>query len=125
MKIKTMKAHQASLINAILLIALSLWGYFSSETPSVTAFIPTVIGAALLFMNPGIKSENKIIAHVAVVLTLVILLGLIKPLTGAIGRDDSMAVIRLAIMLISTIVALAVFIKSFIENKKRRQAAAQ
>lgn len=120
-----MKAHQASLINAILLIALSLWGYFSSETPSVTAFIPTVIGAALLFMNPGIKSENKIIAHVAVVLTLVILLGLIKPLTGAIGRDDSMAVIRLAIMLISTIVALAVFIKSFIENKKRRQAAAQ
>jgi len=116
-----MKAHQASLINAILLIGLSLWGYFSSETPSITALIPTVIGAALLAMNPGVKKENKVMAHIAVVLTFVILIGLIKPLTGAVGRDDNLAVIRVGIMLLSTIVALSAFMKSFIDNRKKRQ----
>jgi len=116
-----MKAHQASLINAILLIGLSLWGYFSSETPSITALIPTVIGAVLLAMNPGVKKENKVMAHIAVVLTFVILIGLIKPLTGAVGRDDNLAVIRVGIMLLSTIVALSAFMKSFIDNRKKRQ----
>ena len=120
---KIMKAHQASLINAILLIGLSLWGYFSSETPSNTALIPAIIGAILLAMNPGIKKENKIIAHVAVVLTLVILIGLIKPLTGAIGRTDVAAEVRVAIMIISTVFALGAFVKSFMNNRKNRQEA--
>lgn len=119
-----MKAHQASLINAILLIGLSLWGYFSSETPSATALIPAFIGVALLVMNPGIKKQNKIIAHVAVILTLVILIGLIKPLTGAIGRADVAAEVRVAIMIISTVFALGAFVRSFMRNRKERKEVA-
>jgi len=115
-----MKAHTASLINAILLIALSSWGYFSSETPSVTALIPTFIGVILLFLNNGVKKENKIIAHVAVTLTLVILLGLIKPLMGAIGRADNLAVTRVVIMIVSTILAMVYFVKSFIDARKNK-----
>ncbi len=117
-----MKAHIASLINAVLLIAMSAWGYLASEDPSPTALIPTVIGVALLAMNPGIRKENKIIAHIAVVLTLLILFGLVKPLTGAMGRGDSLAVMRVIIMIISTVFALALFIKSFIDARRKRAA---
>ena len=118
-----MKAHQVSLINAILLIALSAWGYFSSATPSMTALIPAFIGVALLALNPGVKKENKVIAHIAVVLTLVVLIGLIKPLTGAIDRANNMAIFRVVVMMISTVAAMVYFIKSFIDARKARENA--
>lgn len=119
-----MKAHTASLINAIALIGLSLWGYLSSATPSFTALIPTIVGAVLLVLNPGVKKENKIIAHIAVLLTLLILFGLVKPFTGAMGRADTPAMIRVAIMILTTIVAMVFFVKSFIEERKRRARVA-
>ncbi|MEM1259143.1 MAG: hypothetical protein AAGC45_09790 [Bacteroidota bacterium] len=119
-----MKAHSASLLNAILLIGLSAWGYFSSETPSMTALIPAIIGVILLACNSGVKNENKVIAHIAVVLTLIVLMGLIKPLTGALERDDSAAVARVVVMMISTVVALVFFIRSFIEARKKREKEA-
>ena len=115
-----MKAHKTSLVNAILLIALPLWGYFSSDSPSTTALIPTFIGLALLLLNKGVKNENKIIAHIAVLLTLLVLIGLIKPLTGAIGRNDNAAMIRIFIMILSTIIAMVFFVKSFIDARKKR-----
>ena len=116
-----MKAHIASLINAILLIGLGLWGYLGSDTPSVTALIPVIIGVLLLVMNPGVKKENKIIAHIAVLLTLIILFGLIMPLRGALGRDDNGAVIRVVIMMLSTLLAMVSFVRSFIDARKKRE----
>ena len=115
-----MKAHTASLINAVLLIGLSAWGYLASDTPSVTALIPAIIGVILLALNKGVKAENKLIAHIAVVLTLLILIGLIKPLQGAMGREDSMAIMRVVVMIASTIFAMIFFVKSFIDAKKNR-----
>ena len=115
-----MNAHKASLINAILLVTLSLWGYFSSETPSITALIPAFVGVILIAINKGVKKENKVIAHIAVVLTLVILIGLIKPLLGAVDRSDNSAILRVLIMIISTIMAMVYFIKSFIQARKNR-----
>tara|TARA_B100001094_G_C17966821_1_gene688295 strand:+ start:197 stop:586 length:390 start_codon:yes stop_codon:yes gene_type:complete len=119
-----MKAHTASLINAILLITLSIWGFSSSETPSNTALIPAIVGAILLGLNPGVKKENKVIAHIAVLLTLVILFGLIKPLMGAIGREDGSAIGRIIVMIISTVFAKVFFVKSFIDARKKREKEA-
>ena len=118
-----MKAHTVSLINAAVLVALGLWGYFSSDTPSNTALIPVVIGVILLGLNNGVKRENKVIAHIAVVLTLLILLGLVMPFKGAIERSDTMAIIRVAIMLITTIWAMSAFIKSFRDARKARESS--
>ncbi len=115
-----MKAHIASLINAITLIILSLWGYFSSDTPSFTALIPTVIGIALLMLNKGVKNEHKTIAHIAVLLTIVVLIGLIKPTLGAMDRGDTTALIRVGIMMLSTIVAIIFFVKSFVDARKKQ-----
>jgi hypothetical protein len=119
---KEMKAHTASLINAIILISFSAWGYFTSDTPSMTALIPMAIGIILLICNPGVRKENKVIAHIAVVLTLVVLIGLIKPLHGAMGRGDSVAIFRVVIMILSTLLAMVYFVKSFIDARKNRQA---
>jgi len=114
------KPYIANLINSIALITLGLWGYFGSTTPSVTALIPVIFGALLLLSNFGVKKENKIIAHIAVTLTLLILFGLFKPLSGAIEKGNSIAIFRVMIMLITTIVALASFIMSFINARKAR-----
>jgi hypothetical protein len=120
-----MKAHTASLINAVILIGFGLWAYMGSETPSKTALIPVGFGVVLLSLYKGIKKEDKIVAHVAVLLTLVILAGLVKPLTASIGRGDALAIGRVAVMIISTIVAVVFFIKSFIDVRRARVAAQQ
>lgn len=117
-----MKAHKASLVNALVLIGFGIWAYFGSETPSKTALIPAGFGIVILTLYKGIKKEDKIVAHVAVLLTLIILIALIKPLTASIGRNDAMAILRIVIMMGSTAVALIAFIKSFIDVRRAREA---
>jgi hypothetical protein len=119
-----MKAAAASLVNSLILIGFGLWAYIGSETPSQTALIPVVFGVLIVVCVPGVKKENKIIAHIAVLLTLLILGGLVKPLTAAFGRDDGLAIMRVSVMIISTIVALFFFIKSFVDVRRARAAKA-
>lgn len=116
-----MKPFVANLVNAVALIGLSLWGYFSSETPSFTALIPTIGGVVLLVFTPGLKKENKIVSHIVVLLTFILLIGLIKPFIGAIGRSDNGAMIRVAWMLVTSILAMSAFISSFIEVRRNRK----
>lgn len=121
-----MKAHTASLINALILIGFGLWAYFGSETPSKTALIPVIFGVVILSLYKGIKKEDKIVAHIAVLLTLLILIALgMKPLPAAIDRGDGVAVMRVVVMMVSTLVALVFFIKSFIDVRRARKQAAQ
>ena len=116
-----MKPSLASLLNGLILVSLGLWGYFGSETHPITALIPVLIGMVLLFLNKGVRNENKVIAHIAVVLTFLILIGLIMPFLGAFSRSNNAAIIRVGIMLFSTIVAMFFFIKSFIKARKNRE----
>lgn len=115
-----MKPYIVNLLNAIVLVFLGLWGYFISEAPSVTAFIPVVTGFILLILTPWFRRENKVAAHIAVVLTLLIIIGLIKPLTAAIGRDDNGALFRVSFMMITSLLAMVFFIKSFIDVRRKK-----
>ena len=115
-----MKASTASLLNTIILISMGLWGYFESESKAITALIPVIIGIILLLVNKGVKNENKALAHVAVLLTFLILLGLIKPLMGAFERENAYAIIRVLLMIISSLWAMISFIKSFISARKNK-----
>ena len=115
-----MKASISSLLNAIILISMGLWGYFESESKAITALIPVIIGIILLLVNKGVKNENKALAHVAVLLTFLILIGLIKPLMGAVERENTYAIIRVLLMIISSLWAMISFIKSFISARKNR-----
>lgn len=108
-----MKPHLASLLNAILLISLSVFGYFLKEDPSTTALIPGILGLIILAFNPGLKKENKLQAHIAVTVTLIAFIGLFKPLLGAIDRDETSTMLRIILTMLSSILAIYTFIMSF------------
>ena len=113
-----MKASLSSLLNAIILISMGLWGYFESESKAITALIPVIIGTILLLVNKGVKNENKALAHVAVLLTFLIMFGLVKPLLGAFERENTYAVIRVLLMIISSLWAMISFIKASFQHEK-------
>lgn len=115
-----MKAHHANLINSITLIALSVWAYFSSDEPSFTALIPAVFGVALWVLNKGVKLEDKVLSHIVVVLTVLLFGALFKPLSGVVGRGDTLGIIRVLLMMATTLLALAFFVKSFVDARRRR-----
>ncbi|MBF12744.1 MAG: hypothetical protein CMC63_11300 [Flavobacteriaceae bacterium] len=113
-----MKASKISLINAITLLSMGSWGYFELESRPVTALIPVFVGLILLIINNGVKNENKIIAHIAVLITLIILFGLIKPLLGTIERENTFGIIRVSLMIITSLWAMIGFVKSFISARR-------
>ena len=115
-----MKAHTASLLNAAVLIAFSAWAFFTAEKLSLTALIPGVFGLALLACHPGVRAENKMVAHIAVLLTLVVFLALIMPLRGALERGDGVALFRVVSMMATSALAIVFFVKSFIDARRQR-----
>ena len=118
-----MKPHIANLLNAATLIVMGLWGYLGSDSPSTTALIPVIAGVLLLLMYNGVKKENKVIAHIAVVLTLLLVLALVMPLKGSIERGNTAGTIRTVIMMITGIIAMISFIGSFRAARKARESS--
>ena len=66
------------------------------------------------------EKENKAIAHISVLLTLIVLIALFMPLKGAFGRDDSMAILRILIMILSSALSMVAFVRSFIAARKSK-----
>ena len=112
-----MNATKANLINSISLIGLGLWGYF--EVTSPTALIPVGFGLILLLSYNGVKNQNKIIAHIAVLLTLVILLALLGMRLPKSLESGGLGLFRVIIMCGTSLIAMIYFIKSFIEARKK------
>jgi uncharacterized protein YhhL (DUF1145 family) len=115
-----MKPYLITVINSITLIVMGLWGYFSSESPSFTALIPVFAGVILLALAGGFRKRNTTIAHIIVIFTLIVLIALIKPLSGTLSRNDHTATARVMVMMITCILALFTYIKSFIDARKQR-----
>ena len=111
-----MKAHTASLVNGIILVVIGFWGYLESGSP--TSLIPVGIGALILVLNKGLRNNNKVIAHIAVLVTLLSFAN-IMPLRGALEDGRSDAVLRIIIMLSSSVYAMIFFIRSFIQARKK------
>ena len=121
-----MKTYQANLINSLMLILMPLWAYVTFEPTAekamnTTAFIPLFLGVLLLLCQRGVKNENKTIAHIAVLLTLVAIAGnASKPLLTAIEEGRNLSVFRVSIMLLTSILAMITFIRSFIANRAKK-----
>tara|TARA_B100000401_G_C52741698_1_gene688707 strand:- start:34 stop:402 length:369 start_codon:yes stop_codon:yes gene_type:complete len=121
-----MKTYQANLINSIVLIIMPLWSYLTYEATtekpeqSLTALIPLFLGIILLLCNGGLKKENKIIAHIAVLITLIAIIGnATKPLMSAIEEGRNLGIFRVSLMIFTSTLAMITFIKSFIRNRKK------
>ncbi len=113
-----MKSYLISAINALTLILMGIWGYSVSGNPSFIAFIPVIIGAVLLLFVRGVKNKIKTSLIIASILTFVVLVGLIKPFTAALGRNDSSSIVRVVIMLFTTIIALIALVKDLIAKRR-------
>lgn len=118
-----MKPYQINIINAIVLIAMGAWGYLGAgETASPTALIPVAFGVIFLLVTPLFKKENKVVAHIVVLLTLLLIIALFMPLMGRIKAEDTVGIIRVGTMILVSIVAMVIYIKSFIDARKARTA---
>ena len=115
-----MKPYQINLLNALVLIALGTWGYVASRSPSPTALIPVGFGILFALLTPSLRKENKVVSHILVLLTILLALALIVPFRGALNRDDSVAAVRVGVMLAGCIAAMVVYIKSFIDARRSR-----
>ena len=117
-----MKASTANFLNALVLIAAGLYGYFivpsSSGVHSPTALIPAVFGIIFLILHKGVANSNKVVSHIVVVLTLLLLVMCIWRFTGVPEWNAKKYIFLVCI--ISNAVALIAFIGSFISARKNR-----
>ncbi|MGY8946434.1 MAG: hypothetical protein ACKVJS_05205 [Flavobacteriales bacterium] len=111
-----MNSSNVNILNAVCLIIIGLWGYLVVSSP--TALIPVGFGAALALCIPGLKKENKVIAHIAVLLTFVILIALVGMRLPKSIDQGGLGLVRVLLMIITSALSMVYFIKSFIANRK-------
>ncbi|MEL6944929.1 MAG: hypothetical protein AAFO82_19915, partial [Bacteroidota bacterium] len=75
-----------------------------------------------LLVTPLFKKENKVVAHIVVLLTLLLIFALFMPFKGRMEADDTLGMARVGIMILTSIVAMVIYVKSFIDARKARQA---
>ena len=114
-----MNSRIANLINSTSLILIGLWGYLSVS--SITALIPVAFGIGLILCDSGLKNHNKLIAHIAVSLTLIILLALIGMRLPKSIDGGGIGLIRVILMISTSVLAMVYFVKSFIDARKAKQ----
>jgi len=117
-----LKPYQANLLNAMALLLMGGWAFLEKGSAAPTSLIPVFAGAALLSMTTKIKDGNKITAHIAVIITFIMILGLIVPLRHEAALGDTAGIFRSVIMLLTSITAMVVFVQSFIAARKARLA---
>ena len=113
-----MNASKANLINSLTLIILGLWGYI--ESSSMTALIPVGIGFTLGALTNEIKNGNKLIAHLAVLGTLMILVSLVAMRLPKSIEQGGLGLIRVIVMISTSLLAMVAFVRSFIKNRKSK-----
>jgi len=119
-----MNASKANLLNALTLIIMGGWGAYATQLESSwTPLIPVIGGLILLACQKGVAAENKMIAHIAVLVTLLLVLGVARPLMSAVGDGDTMGMVRTGAMVITGILAMVAFIGSFRAARKAREAS--
>ena len=113
-----MNTSTINIINSISLIAMGIWGYI--DRSSATALIPAFFGAALILCTNGLKKENKMISHIAVLLTLLILGALLGMRLPKSIDQGGIGLIRVIIMIGTSAVAMLFFINSFIRARRNK-----
>ena len=99
-------------------MGMGLWGYF--ESSSVTALIPVLFGFILIICSKGVKNQNKLIAHIAVLLTLIILLSLAGMRLPKSIESGGLGLFRVLCMIVTSTLAMIFFVRSFIDARRNK-----
>lgn len=111
-----MKPLTINYLNGLVLLAAGLYGYFSILPQSVTALIPAFAGIIFLILGLIWNKSSKIIAHIAVVLVLIMLAMCVWRFTKIDAWDAKKYIFSICIA--SNLLALIVFVKSFIDARR-------
>jgi hypothetical protein len=120
-----------SIVFGGLLIALGAWGYVTSESKSVTALIPAMVGALLAVLG-AIGLVERMLKHAMHAAAMIGLIGLvlaggrlIMKLAQGAGFDLSdRKTLSMAGMVLLCAVFVGLCVNSFIQARRRRRAAA-
>lgn len=120
-----MKPTTMNNMNAVVLILSGLYGYFGVAAAdghhSPTALIPAAFGALFLILGLFWARSPKVISHVVVVLTLVLLI--MCGMRFLKTNDWDAKKFIFLICLLSNAIALLVFIKSFVDVRRKKDKA--
>lgn len=118
--------HKVNYYYALFLILIGIFGFIARYAErgdaQFTSLIPTFFGFVLLFFTKGIKGENSMIAHLAVVLTL-ILAAVVTYMFIKNLSPEFMGGRKFFIFLVTGIVSyivLGIYIAGFIDKKRNR-----
>ena len=114
-----MNASSANLLNSLSLMIMGIWGYFAVS--SATALIPVAFGIVLFIcylISTRRPDLNKLVSHVAILLTLIILLALIGMRLPTSIDSGGAGLARVLVMIVTSALAMIFFVKSFIEARK-------
>lgn len=101
------------IFNAIVLIALGIYGY-TLPPHSPTALIAPAVGLVLLILAFPVKKENHIAAHIGVGLTALTFIAFI--IIGIIRMNP-----LIIIMAMVTLLAVVFYISDFLKRKAERE----
>lgn len=112
-----MKPITANYLNAIILIAAGIYGYFllplgPDEKRSATALIPAFSGVVLLIIGFVWPSNQKLAAHIASVLVLILLIMCLMRFFKIEEWGAKKYVFLICIL--SNLITLIIFIRSFV-----------
>jgi len=113
-----MTAAKANLINAVALIGLSLWAYFANGMSSETTLIPTAFGLVLLGHQIWLGGGSRAALIIVTLLTLVIVVALYTPLTGAINKGEVLPMIRVGLMMAISALAAIILIRALFSRRR-------
>lgn len=111
-----MKPLSINYFNGLVLIAAGLFGYLTITPQSVTALIPTFAGIIFVILGLFWNKSPKVVAHIAVTLALIMFAMCIWRFTKIDVWNAPKYIFTICIL--SNLLALIVFIKSFIDARK-------
>ncbi len=114
-----MTAPTANLINAAALIGLSLWAYFANGMSSETTLIPVAFGVLLLGHHLWLKGGSRVALALVTILTLIIAYALWTPLSSSINKGEALPIIRVGIMMATSIFALIMLARAVFSGPNR------
>ncbi len=109
---------KAIALNAVTLILVGVIAYFIKGSP--TALIPAVFGVFISICFFTYDKNNKVVAHICLVLMLLVFGSLFMPLKARMAADDISGMLRVSAMQLVTLYAIICFIVSFIQARKER-----
>ncbi len=118
--------HKVNYYYSLFLILIGFFGFFARYSTDgdfqVTSLIPAFFGFILLFFTKGIKNENFIISHLAVVLTLVLAAVVTFMFTKNLSTEfiGSRKFFIFLITAVVSYVVLGIYVAGFIYKKRNR-----